>query len=227
MDKRFIEFIGTFFLVLTAAMAPGGGLGPIAVGVALIALVYMGGPVSGAHYNPAVSFAMLLARKMPVGTFVGYVLSQCAGAIAASGAAWMLRGEPFAVVPALVTVSPSMEVRGPTGGAFLLEVIFSFLLVLVILMVALAKRAQGNQYYGVAIGLTVMGGAFVAGPISGGSFNPAVGFVPALVRVCGGKEMPDALGFAWVPLYLLMPLIGAMLAVAVFKGVEKEEPAHA
>lgn len=227
MDKRLIEFIGTFFLVLTAAMAPGGGLGPIAVGVVLTAIVYMGGPISGGHYNPAVSFAMLLARKMPASVFFGYVLAQCAGAAVASGVAWMVRGEPFAVVPALVSVSPSMELHGPAGGAFVLEVLFSFLLVLVVLMVALAKRAHGNQYYGVAIGLTVMAGAFVAGPISGGSFNPAVGFVPALVRVCGGRDMPEGLGFAWVPLYLLMPFIGSMLAVAVFKAVDKDEAASA
>ena len=222
MDKRLIEFLGTFFLVLTAAMAPGNGMGPVAVGVALTALVYMGGPVSGAHFNPAVSFAMFLTRKMPAATFAGYLIAQCAGAAVASGAAWMFRGEPFAVVPAFA-LAPDAVTRSGTGGAFVVEILFSFLLVLVVLMVALAKRAQGNQYYGVAIGLTVMAGAFVAGPISGGSFNPAVGFVPALVRVCAGKAMPDAVGLAWVPLYLLMPLIGSMLAVAVFRAVEKEE----
>ena len=204
MARYLTEFIGAFFLVLTIGLTvtAESPFAPIAIGVVLMVMVYMGGHVSGAHYNPAVTVAILLRNKMPSGDAAPYLVAQLLAAFLASGAVYMLVGETFA--PA-----PGQDVT--TVQALLSEVLFTFALVLVILNVATAKATEGNSYYGLAIGFTLMVGVFAAGGISGGAFNPAVGTGPIVFQALFGG---GSLSNLW--LYWAGPLLGSVLAVAVF-----------
>src|SRR5712671_5030892 len=102
MNRYVTEFVGTFFLVLTIGLSVLGGtpMAPLAIGASLMVMVYMGGHVSGGHYNPAVSLAVLLRGKLPATEFIAYVVSQLAGAIAAALIAYVITGKTFAPAPA-------------------------------------------------------------------------------------------------------------------------------
>lgn len=221
MKKYLTEFLGTFFLVLAVcltvlAKVP---LAPLAIGCALMIMVYMGGHVSGAHYNPAVSLAVLLRGKLSPAEFVPYLLAQVAGALAAAGLAYLVL-EGYVVNG--VKVERSFALAPGEGvsvvGALLTEIVFTFALALVVLNVATAKKTEGNSFYGLAIGFTVVVAAFAGGGISGGAFNPAVGLGPTLVHALVGN---GSLGNLW--LYLVGPLVGGALAAVVFKIQEGEE----
>ena len=210
MRKYVTEFIGTFFLVLTIGLTVLNGteFAPLAIGASLMIMVYMGGHVSGGHYNPAVSLAVLLRGKMAsVGEFAMYVVSQCLGAIAAALTVYVILGRTFAPAPA-ATVT----------GAVAVELLYTFALALVVLNSAVAVKTLGNSFYGLAIGFTIVVAAFAGGPISGGAFNPAVGFGPIVVDalISGGS-----LANLWI--YLVAPLIGGALAAAAF-GLQEQEP---
>ncbi len=156
----FTEVLGTFFLTLIIAFTGN----PFAVGAVLIALVYSGGPVSGAHYNPAVSLAQFIAKRISSRDLVFYVLSQIVGAVLASLAFFLIVGSPFLLTPN--PQATNIQIAFAEG-------IFTFILAFVVLSVT-AKAVKNNQYFGLAIGLIVMAGAFAVGGISGGIFNPAV-----------------------------------------------------
>lgn len=208
MKNYLTEFIGTFFLVLTIGLTVTAGtpFAPVAIGSALMAMVYMGGHVSGAHYNPAVSLAVLLIGRMTPKDLAGYVVAQILGAIAAAAAVHVLTGQTFAPAPG----------AGFTAGtALIAELLFTFALALVVLNVAASAGTKGNSFYGLAIGFTVMVGAFSVGGISGGAFNPAVGIGPALMQTMLGR---GSLAPVWI--YLVGPLAGAALAVGMFKVQE-------
>src|SRR6185503_15592206 len=120
MPKLLTEFVGTllFLFAISTAVLSGTPMAPLAIGASLMVMVYMGGHVSGAHYNPAVSLAVLLRGKMAsVGEFVGYVVSQCAGAIAAGLVVYVILGRTFAPAPA-----PTASVT----AALLVEVLYTF-----------------------------------------------------------------------------------------------------
>jgi aquaporin Z len=205
MRNYLTEFIGTFFLVLTVGLTvlDGTPLAPLAIGSALMVMVYMGGHISGGHYNPAVSLAVVMRGKMPSGQLVPYWVSQSLGAIAAAAVVRMLMGRTFAPAPG----------GGATAAAALLaELLFTFALALVVLNTATAKGTAGNSFYGLAIGFTVTVGAFAAGPVSGGAFNPAVGTGPILVHALAGGG-----GFGDLWLYWVGPLLGGALAAGVFR----------
>ena len=209
--KRYVtEFTGTFFLVLTIGLTvlAGTPFAPLAIGAALMVMVYMGGHVSGAHYNPAVSLAVMLRGKLEPGQFVPYVVAQLAGSFAASAVVFQVLGRTFAPAPAA---------NASAASALLVEVLFTFALALVVLNVATAKKTEGNSYYGLAIGSTVTAGAFAGGPVSGGAFNPAVGVGPILMSAMAG-------GGSWshLWLYLVGPVLGGALAAMVFKLQESE-----
>ena len=209
MKKLLTEFIGTFFLVLTIGMmvTAGSPFAPLAIGAGLTVMVYMGGHISGAHYNPAISLAMLLRGKLANRDFIPYVVAQLLGSTAAAAAVHLIAGRTFAPVPG----------DGVTAlSALLVEVLFTFALALVVLNVATHEGTAGNSHYGIAIGFTVMAGAFAGGPISGGAFNPAVGIGPTLINATLGSGSFDHL---W--LYLVGPLLGAVLAATVFGVQEK------
>ena len=200
MKNYITEFIGTFFLVLAIGLTGN----PLAIGVMLMVMVYMGGHISGAHYNPAVSIAMIFRGLLSVKEAINYILSQLAGAfLAAIFVQW---------------VGGSVMEVGPSNTASVLQIlsveaIFTFALVLVILNVATNPKTEGNSYYGLAIGFTVMAGAFAGEGISGGAYNPAVGTGPILVDVIMGDG--NTLSNLWY--YLVGPIVGAMVAAYVYK----------
>ena len=167
MNKYITELIGTFFLVLTigCTVLAGGPhvVPPLAIGSVLMVMIFAGGHVSGGHYNPAVTLGVFLRGRCPAGDVLPYVGSQLAGAALAAGAVKFLTGGSLAPLVVLAT-----------GPALLAEFLFTFALVYVVLNVATAKATSGNPFYGLAIGMTVMSGAFAVGTISGAAFNPAV-----------------------------------------------------
>ena len=203
MTKYLTEFIGTFFLVLTICLSAGTGsqYAPLAISSSLMVMVYMGGPISGAHYNPAVSIAALLVGKLPGRELTPYLIAQFAGAIAAATVGGWILGAPFA--PAPPPTASGMK-------ALAIEAFYSFALCLVVLNVATSKRSAGNQYFGLAIGFTIAAAAFAGGGISGGAFNPAVGVGTILVSAVAGGSFTHA----W--LYIVGPLLGAIAASRVF-----------
>ena len=204
MSRYVTEFVGTFFLVLTIGLTVMNGtpMAPLAIGSVLMAMVYMGGHISGAHYNPAVSVAILIRGKMEARDLVPYVLAQISGAILASLAVWVILQDTFAPAPApeagLVTV-------------LLAEGLFTFALSLVVLNVAADDVTAGDSSHGLAIGFTVMAGVFAVGGISGGVFNPAVGTGPILVDALMGDGTFDQLWIYWAG-----PLLGGVAAAGVF-----------
>jgi aquaporin Z len=202
--KRYVtELIGTFFLVFTIGMTAveGSAMAALAIGSTLMVMVYMGGHVSGAHYNPAVSLAVLLRGAMDKADFVPYIVSQLVGATLASLTVLALTGDTFAPSPS-------------AGGlaAVVAEALVTFALALVVLNVATADATKGNSYYGLAIGFTVLAGAIGVGGFSGGAFNPAVGIGPTLVNVIAGS---GSIGSLWI--YLLGPFAGGFAAASVFR----------
>ncbi|HET7462698.1 MAG TPA: aquaporin [Longimicrobium sp.] len=209
--KLTTEVIGTFFLVFTIGLVVTAQLpvAPLPIGAVLMVMVYMGGHVSGAHYNPAVTLAVLLRRRITGSEAGAYVVAQLVGAVLAAFAVYAVTGQPFVPAPAEGTSAPV---------AILVEALFTFALALVVLNVATAPETEGNSFYGLAIGFTVMAGAFAGGPISGGAFNPAVGIGPALVAAAM-EGLP--VGHVWI--YLAGPLLGAALATVVY-FIQHPEP---
>jgi aquaporin Z len=205
MNRYVTELIGTFFLVFAIGMTAVSGTpaAPLAIGSMLMVMVYMGGHVSGAHYNPAVTLAVLLRGGMSRADALPYVVAQIAGALLAAVAVNVITGQTFAPAPAA-------DVAG--GAALLGEALVTFALVLVILHVATAEATKGNSYFGLAIGFTVAAGAYAVGPVSGGAFNPAVGIGPIVVDALLGGG-----GFGDLWLYLVGPVVGGAAAVPVFR----------
>src|SRR5262245_47251531 len=211
MRNYVTEFIGTFFLVLTIGLTvlSESPLAPLAIGSSLMVMVYMGGHVSGAHYNPAVSLAVLMRGKMgSLGEFVGYGVPQCSGAGAAALVVYAILGKTFAPAPA-----PTAAVM----SALVVEFLYTFALVLVVLNSAASANTHGNSFFGAAIGFTIVVAAFAGGPISGGAFNPAVGFGPIVVNAMIGG---GTLGNLWI--YWVAPLAGGAVGAAVFGLQERE-----
>jgi aquaporin Z len=219
MKKLIIEFIGTFFLVLVIGMVgyqqvlfqSPQMLAPIGIGAILMVMVYMGGPVSGAHYNPAVTLGILLRKKIAAGDAIKYMLVQLIGALAAA-------------VVFFIIFKTTMGTVAPNGGfnynlkPLLIEMLFTFALVTVVLHVATTQKAAGNSYYGLAIGFTVMAGAIAAGPYSGGAFNPAVTLGPMIMDAIKGGS---SLGNAWF--YLVGQFAGGALAAWIFGMTNPDE----
>jgi len=168
MKKFIVELIGTFFLVFTVGTCvinPAAGvIAPIAIGGVLMVMIFAGGHISGGHFNPAVTIGVAVRGRLPSNEIPSYILAQLVGAVFASGAACYLKGSPGPIEPSNYAV-PQLVLS---------EFLFTFALVYVVLNVATAKANAGNSFYGLAIGSTVMVGAFTVGPISGGAFNPAV-----------------------------------------------------
>ncbi len=167
MNKYITELIGTFFLVLTIGCTViDGGSGvipPLAIGSALMVMIFSGGHVSGAHYNPAVTLGVWIRGRCQTRDVVPYMVFQVVGAALAALAVKCLKAGV-----AVKAMAPA------AGSALLAEFLFTFALVYVVLNTATAKGTSGNSFYGLAIGFTVMTGAFAVGGISGGAFNPAV-----------------------------------------------------
>jgi aquaporin Z len=200
MKKYAAEFIGTFFLVLTVGLTVIGAgasvIAPLAIGAALMVMVYAGGHISGGHYNPAVTLGILIRGKLNAGDALPYILAQLAGAATATMAVKFFRSGAD-VTPMALQVGP----------ALLAEFLFTFALVYVVLNAATAEGTSGNSFYGLAIGMTVMTGAFAVGSISGGAFNPAVALG---ISMLGLSSWPNL----WI--YVLANFGAAIVAAVVF-----------
>jgi aquaporin Z len=207
MNKNLTELTGTFFLVITIGLSRN----PIAFGAMLMAMVYAGGPVSGAHYNPAVTLAALLRKKIGTGDALKYFLFQCLGGF-------------LAALVIYFTFKKPMSPPAPAPGfayqlkPFLVEMIFTFALVTVVMNVAMSKKSAGNNYFGLAIGFTVMAAATAAGPISGGVFNPAVAIGPILMDTIEGGS---SLNHFWI--YIIGPFAGSLLAALFYPIMNPDE----
>lgn len=200
--KLLTEFVGTFiFLSVIALSGPAGPFAPLAIGAALMVMVYMGGHVSGGHYNPAVSFGVFLRRKIDVRTMAGYWLTQLVAGALAFVVGYLVSGRTPGIQPGQGVFAAS---------ALVIEILFTFGLVLVVLNVAATDATKGNSFYGLAIGFTIVVGAFVGGPISGGAFNPAVGFGATL-----GAALFHSGSWSNLWLYIVGPLAGAAVAAGI------------
>ena len=207
MKKYVTEFIGTFFLVLTIGCTvlagQAGVIPPLAIGAALMVMIFAGGHISGAHYNPAVTLAVFLRGKCDAKEVFPYWVSQLLGASAAAAAAMFLTGK-----------SGDAAAIKDIPQAFLAEFLFTFALAYVVLNAATAKANAGNSFYGLAIGMTVMTGAFAVGHISGGAFNPAVAVGVAIMKLTAP---------AGIWLHIIADLVGAAAAAMVFRALNKED----
>jgi len=203
--KYLTEFIGAFFLVFAVcSAAPMGGVAAaLAIGGTLAVMVYAGGAISGAHYNPAVSVALYLRGVLDRRDLVRYIAAQLIGAVLGAGLAGVVAGEFFAPEP-LAQATPLQVLFA--------EAIITFGLALVIMNVATSRSSEGNSYFGLAIGGTIAIGILTVGGISGAVFNPAVGLGPILVKSLTGE---GGFGNLWYD--LVGPLVGAVLAGPVFR----------
>ena len=203
MAKYVVEFIGTFFLVFTigcvAVATPEGVLPPVAIGAVLVSMVYAGGHISGAHYNPAVTLAVWVRGKCSTVDLGVYMLTQVVAAVVAAMVAMVVKGYPQ--VPAA---------KFTVGQALLADFLFTFALAFVVLNVATAKANAGNSFYGLAIGFTVMAGAFAVGAISGAAFNPAVAV---------GISVMGISPWAYIWIYLVANFAGGALAGLAFRAL--------
>jgi aquaporin Z len=207
MNKYIAEFIGTFFLVLTigcTGIEPGVGvIAPLAIGAALMVMVFAGGHISGGHYNPAVTLGVLIRGKVTAADAVPYMVAQLAGAAVAG----------LAVMKVLRAGHVATAISPHVGAALLAEFLFTFALVYVVLNVATAEGTSGNSFYGLAIGMTVMTGAFAVGDISGGAFNPAVAFGICILGISTWAHI-------WI--YLVADFVAAIVAALVFQLINTE-----
>ena len=208
MKKYITEIIVTFFLVLIIGLTGN----PIAIGLGLAVLVYMGAHISGAHYNPAVTLAMYINDQIDIKESGKYVASQLIGSVIAVFILTELGQDSFSVV------SKTTEIQ----SFFVAEILFTFLLVFVILNVALNKDLKGNQFYGLAIGLTVTAGAFSVGDISGAVLNPAVSFGPSLMSFIDPQVIGDNVSSSDFFVYFLITgITGSVLASYLYKKIFK------
>jgi aquaporin Z len=206
--KYTTEFIGAFFLTFAVAMAAltGSVFVPLAAGATLMVMIYAGGHISGGHYNPAVTMAALVRRRIGISDAVAYWIVQAAGAIAAGALARAV------VNPATVK---TLTLAGHTeAAAAVVEVLITFALCYVVLNVATSKDQKNNGFFGLAIGFTVAAGAFAVGGISGGVFNPAV----ALGGATAGL-------FAWstIWVYVLVELAAGIVAGLAFLALNPDD----
>lgn len=207
MKKYIVEFIGTFFLVLVignTVIPPGdaGDMAPVAIGVSLMVMIFAGGHISGGHFNPAVTLSVFLRGKCDVKDVVPYMAVQVGGAAAAAFTVMFLKGnEAMAAVTA-------MDLSKTVPQALLAELLGTFALCYVILNVATAKGTEGNSFYGLAIGFTVLCMAYALGGHSGGAFNPAVAVGISLMGLAAWSNI-------WI--YMAANFGGGALAAIIFK----------
>jgi aquaporin Z len=202
--KLVVEAIGTFFLVFTVGqvvLEPGAGaFAPLAIGSVLMVMIYAGGHISGGHYNPAVTLGVFLRGRATGAELGGYWAAQLVGGVLAALAVRFLK-DGGALVASEIAVGP----------ALLAEFLFTFALVYVVLNVATARGTSGNSYFGLAIGFTVLVGAYSVGSISGGAFNPAVAVGITMLGI-------SAVGSIWI--FLVANLLGGAAAGLLFNALD-------
>ena len=199
MRQYLMEFIGTMFLVLVIGL----NSNPIAVGAILIAMVYIGWHISGAHYNPAITLAVWIRGKIDLKNAVAYIFAQLLGAFAASIVFYLIQERTFAPAPTV-----GVEI----WKSILLELLFTFALCSVFLELATTDKLKGNYIYGLAIGFTFLGAIYAIGGISGGVLNPAAAFGPQLMDTLEGGS-----GLDKFYIYFIGCFGGGALSAIVYK----------
>ncbi len=207
MSKYAVELIGTFFLVLTIGLVviePGAGaFAPVAIGSVLMVMIYAGGHISGGHYNPAVTLAVWMRGRCSGADVPGYMISQIAGGIIAAFAVFLIKGD-VPVEVGVISPIPSL----------LAEFLFTFALCFVVLNVATSKNTAGNSYFGLAIGFTVLVGAYAVGSVSGGAFNPAVAVGIIIMGLIDISSI-------WV--FLIANFLGGIAAAIAFNALNPDD----
>lgn len=207
MRKYVTEFVGAFFLVLTVGLTvikPGAdAFAPLAIGSVLMVMIYAGGHISGGHYNPAVTLAVWLRGKCPTSDVAGYIVAQLLGASVAALFIGVFKAGST-ITPLTLDVLP----------AFLAETLFTFALAYVVLNAATVESVSGNSYFGLAIGFTVLVGAYAVGGISGGAFNPAVALGITLMGLSSWANL-------WI--FLVANFLGGAMAAGLFRYLHPEE----
>jgi aquaporin Z len=202
-QKMTVEFLGTFVLVFTVGMSTSksgaGILAPLAIGSALMVMVFAGAHISGAHYNPAVSISMLVRGKAAPRQTLAYIPTQL---VAGALAGLLVRALAGTAAPAALANSWKI---------FVLEFLFTAALAYVVLNVATAKATEGNSFYGLAIGFTLATGVFAAGKLSGGAFNPAVAL---------GGTVTGSLRWSHYWIYVVASCLGGLAAALVFRYLQ-------
>lgn len=206
--KYAVEAIGTFFLVFTVATSAlsRSTFTPLAAGTALMVMVYAGGHISGGHYNPAVTMAALWRGRIGAAGASAYWIAQLVAGVIAG------------LVADAVVDPPSVKTLHPTGHTLfataVVEFLFTFALCYVVLNVATSKSQRKNSFFGLAIGFTVVAGAFAVGGISGGAFNPAVSLGAAAVGL-----------FAWSTLwvYIVVQACAGIAAGLTFLALNPDD----
>lgn len=208
LKKLIVEFIGTFFLVLCfniCMLQEMGNFTSIAVGGVLVALVFAGGHISGAHYNPAVTIAVFLRGKCSAAEVPSYIFAQIMGASIAS-----LLASGFI----LSKTGSGMDLSVSVTQALLAEYLGTFALCWVVLHVATSKDNVGNSFYGLAIGLVIIGGMLAFGKISGAAFNPVVALSFGVSNISGFNNL-------WI--YVIAEIFGAISAAFTFLYVNGKD----
>ena len=207
MNKYIVECIGTFFLVLTigccVVIGGAGVIAPLAIGSILMVMIYAGGHISGGHYNPAVTLGVWVRGRCATADVVPYWAAQFVGAAVAALVLNYLKGDASA--------KPLVLRPGP---ALLAEFLYTFALVYVVLNSATAKGTANNSFYGLAIGFTVLAGAFSVGSISGAAFNPAVAL---------GISIMGLSSWANIWIYLVACFAGGLVAGVLFKFLNPQD----
>jgi len=220
-----VELLGTYFLTLiigltsldsmpstrSGAITVVVNLGPLAVGSGLMVLIFFGGHLSGAHYNPCVTIAAKLTFRDHIGWLqsIIYIICQNIGAILAGFTYWAILDDTLRIVPTAVN-----------WKALLVEFIFSFLLASVMINTATTKSQTGNSFFGLAIGFTVLTAGYAIGPISGAVLNPAVGTGAALSD-WAHKRSKESLKYFWI--YWVGPVLGGIFAGILFRVTNAKE----
>ena len=207
MKKYAVEFIGTLIFVLTigfSVMEPGAGaMAPLAIGSALMVMIYAGGHISGGHYNPAVTLAVWMRGRCAAADVPGYMIAQVVAAVVAGIIVLFVKGNPE-VTPITLNII----------NALIVEFLFTFALCYVVLNTATSKNTAGNSYYGLAIGFTVLAGAYAVGAVSGGAFNPAVAIG---ITVMGLSSVPNI----WI--FLVANFVGGAVAALAFNALNPDD----
>lgn len=200
MKKLVMEFVGTFFLATIVAFTGN----PLAIGMLLMAMVYCGSHISGGHYNPAVSVTVFLRGLISAQQTGLYILAQTLGALCAASFFYYITAKPF--------IASSHFASLGLEKAFLVEVVFTVILCLTVLVVATTNHIPHNSIFGIAIG-----GALLSIAVVGGIFNPAIALGSALIE----HFHTGAVELRAVIVYITGPLCSAGIATALFKYFEK------
>jgi aquaporin Z len=183
-------------------------MAPLAIGSVLMVMIFAGGHVSGGHYNPAVTLAVFLRGKCPWSDVIPYMLAQVLAGAAAAGVVLFVKDNPS------VTAA---DLHGPAQGrALVAEFLYTFALCYVVLNVATARGTANNSFYGLAIGFTVLAGAYSVGSISGGAFNPAVAVGVTVL----GLSRPENI---WI--FLVANFAGGAVAALAFRFINPDDVA--